>query len=441
MLVTQLGIIAVAFADTMMVGAYGLDELAASAFVNNLYVVAIVMMIGFAGGVTPLIGALYGRGNHEEGGLTLRASLQVNLGLALVFTAVMGVVYFFLPYFGQDEELLPLSREYFLILLVSFVPMSIFNCFQQTANGTTDTVTPMLIIVGADILNILGNYMLIFGHFGCPELGLAGAGISTIIARFGAAVAIVAVFARRSRYKIYFDRLIHGSAGKERRMKIWTTSYPLMIQSGVECALWSVGAVVCGWFGKVQLAAYQVVNTISQLGFMTYISFGVAVSVIVANCTGRKDWVGVRQATSAGFRLILLLCAAASLVFLFFTDNLVHLFTPEHDVAMAAMPLILPLILYQFCDATQLTYVNALRGMAKVKPLLWISVVSYVAVGIPLMLLLAKTCGMESEGVYFSFCGALLVASVLLGIVYYRYVMSKTNPKSKNVKRESYFRT
>ena len=186
-LVTQIGVIAVNFADTMMVGAYGLDELAASAFVNSLFVIATVMLMGFAGGITPLIGALYGKGDHEEGGLTLRAGLQVNIIVALVFTIVMGAGYFILDRFGQDPDILPLARKYYLIILCTMIPMAVFNCFQQTANGTTDTATPMWLILGADVLNIAGNYLLIFGKLGCPELGLAGAGISTLTARTAAA--------------------------------------------------------------------------------------------------------------------------------------------------------------------------------------------------------------------------------------------------------------
>ena len=173
-LVTQLGVIVVSFADTMMVGAYGLDELAAAAFVNSLFLVATVMLMGFAGGVTPLIGALYGRGEHEEGGRMLRGALQVNLIVALSFTVIMSGLYFFLDKFGQDPDLLPLARKYYLIILCTMVPMAVFNCFQQAANGTTDTATPMWLILGADVLNICGNYLLIFGKFGFPELGLAG---------------------------------------------------------------------------------------------------------------------------------------------------------------------------------------------------------------------------------------------------------------------------
>ncbi|MDE5975472.1 MAG: MATE family efflux transporter, partial [Muribaculaceae bacterium] len=411
-LITQLGVIVVNFADTMMVGAYGLNELAASAFVNSLFVVVIVMLMGFAGGVTPLIGALYGRGDHEEGGRTLRGALQVNVIMAVAFTAIMSILYFFLDCFGQDPELLPVARQYYLVILFTLIPMAVFNCFQQMANGTTDTATPMWIILFCDILNIGGNYLLIFGKFGCPELGLLGAGISTLIARTIGALIIVAVIARRRRYRVYWQALREQSAGSERRRKVWTTSYPLMIQSGVECGLWAFGAIVSGWFGKVQLAAYQVMNTIAQLGFMTYMGFGWATSIRVANFTGVGDIDGVRQITKAGLHLVLLLATFASIMFFFLTENLVHLFTPEEDVALAALPLVIPLILYQYCDGAQLTFVNALRGTSVVKPLLWISVTSYILVGIPVLLLLAKGFNLGAEGVYYSFSVALATATV-----------------------------
>lgn len=424
-LVTQLGVILVNFADTMMVGAYGLNELAASAFVNSLFIIVTVMLMGFGGGVTPLIGALYGKGDHEEGGKMLRGALQVNLILSVCFMVIMGGLYFFLDCFGQDEELLPIARKYYLILLGTLLPMAVFNCFQQTANGTTDTATPMWIILGADILNIGGNYLLIFGKFGFPELGLTGAGISTLTARMLAAVAIVLTLACRKRYNIYWRSMRRLHAGKERRYKVWVTSYPLMIQSGVECGLWSMGAVASGWFGKVQLAAYQVVNTISQLGFMTYMSIGWATSIRVANFTGVGNVEGIRRISRAGLHIVLAMATFASLIFFFFTKDLVHLFTPDAEVALAAVPLIIPLILYQYCDGAQLTYVNALRGTSVVKPLLWISTVSYLVVGIPVLLLFGVAFGWETEGVYYSFSVALLTATILLVTTFRRVLKGK----------------
>lgn len=413
-LVTQVGIIVVNFADTMMVGAYGTEELAAAAFVNSLFLIATVMQIGFASGITPLIGALYSRGEHFEAGRTLRAGLQINILLSLSFTLLMGGLYFFLDHFGQPEELLPLIRSYYLIILATLLPMSIFNCCQQTANGTTDTATPMWMILGANVLNIIGNYILIFGKFGFPEFGLVGAGLSTMTARYIAMIGILIVILLGHRYRPYSEGLRTASGNGTIRRQVWITSYPVMIQSGVECMLWSFGAIVSGWFGKIQLAAYQVVNTIAQLGFMTYMSFGIATSIRVANYTGLRDINGVRRISAAGMHLNLLLCTIASLIFYFKAEWLIHAFTPDPAVTTAAVALILPLILYQYGDAIQLTYANALRGTSNVKPLLWISLVSYIVIGIPFLLLLAKGFGLESVGVYYSFSGALLVAAILL---------------------------
>ncbi len=425
-LVTQLGIIVVNFADTMMVGSYGTDELAAAAFVNSLFVIATFMQIGFASGMTPLIGALYSRGDSHKVGVTLRAGLQVNVMVSICFTALMGILYFFLDCFGQPVELLPLIRKYYLIVLATLLPMAVFNCCQQTSNGTTDTATPMWMILGANALNIVGNYVLINGRFGFPELGLTGAGLSTLTARYAAMAGIIIFITLSSRYRPYIDglRTASGETANERK-RVWMTSYPLMIQNGIECFLWSFGTIVSGWFGKIQLASYQVVNTISQLGFMTYLSFGIATSIRVANYTGLRDIGGIRRITSAGLRLNILLATVASTVFLAGGAHLIRIFTPDPDVVATALGLILPLILYQYADAYQLTYVNALRGTSEVKPLLWISIISYIFAGIPLLLTLAKGFGLGNLGVYYSFSGALLLASVLLHRAFEKAVARK----------------
>lgn len=420
--VTQLGIIVVNFADTIMVGSYGTNELAASAFVNSLFFLATIMQIGFASGMTPIIGALYSRGENRNVGVTFKCGMQVNIMVSVAFTIIMGGLYFFLDLFGQPEEIMPLVRQYYLIVLATLLPMAVFNCCQQTANGTTDTATPMWMILCANAINIAGNYIFIYGNFGMPELGLVGAGLSTMTARYISMVGILSFIFVSRRYRKYVSERNNSTSvqNHETRMKIWRTSYPLMIQSGIECFLWSFGTIVSGWFGKLQLASYQVVNTISQLGFMTYISFGIATSIRVANYTGLRDLTGVYRITSAGLRLNLLLATIASSIFIFGGSHLISVFTPDQDVVTIALTLIPPMVLYQYADAYQLTYVNALRGTSHVKPLLWISIVSYLIVGVPFLLFLAKGLNLGNLGVYYSFSGALIVASILLRRTFFK---------------------
>ena len=417
-LFAQLGTIVVSLADTMMVGAYGTDELASAAFVNNLILVPMVMQMGFAAGVTPLVGALYGAGRKLEVGQMLRVGLQLNIGLGLLLFAVMGVLYFFLPQMGQDPELLPLIRPYYLIVLTSMLIGGVFFPCMQLCNGVTDTATPMWTIITANALNIAGNYLLIFGRFGAPELGLAGAGISTLTARFMSVIIILTIILTAKRYRPYREGLLGKVSLKLERRHMFNTSWPVMVQSGIECFLWAFGAVVCGWFGKQQLAAYQVVLSIGQLGFLTYMSFCTAVSIKVANCMGSRDFQLMRRNTVAGLHLTLVLATMASGVFLLAGESLIEMFTSDEAVIGIGVTLLLPLIIYQFADAVQMLYANALRGTGHVLPLVGISIVSYVIAGTGSLLLMAKVLDMQAVGVYSSFSAALFVAAFLMRQAY-----------------------
>lgn len=424
-LLTQLGVITMSFTDTMMVGAYGVNELASAAFVNSMFLIPLVMLSGLAAGVTPLVGALFSRKEYHEAGRIARAGLQINAIVSAILVAIMVILYFFLDKFGQSDELLPVIRPYYITMLFTIVPMALFNVFTQVSNGITDTRSPMWFVLGSIALNILGNWLLIFGKCGFPELGLTGAGIATVTARIAGLVGIWIMYIRSKSYAPYRTGIIKPGRLAKERYRVWVTSYPVMIQTGVEMSLWSFGAVVCGWFGKIQLAAYQVVNTIGQLGFMTYMSFGVAVSVRVANYTGLNDNVGSLRATRAGLYLNLLLATIASLVMIFRAHHLIGFFTPDEQVIAAGELFVIPLVLYQYFDATQLTYINAIRGTSKVKPLLWIAIVSYIVVGIPSLLLFAVSFDWESVGAYYSFSVALATAALLAGITFHRNRINK----------------
>lgn len=186
-----------------------------------------------------------------------------------------------------------------------------------------------------------------------------------------------------------------------------------MFQSGIECFLWAFGAVVSGWFGKYQLAAYQVVLTINQLGYMTYMSAGTAVAIRVANYSGRDDRRSMSITAAAGLRINMVLGVIASLIFILAGKPVISLFTSDAMVVEPAAMLIMPLVLYQFGDAMQITYGNALRGTSNVAPMFGISVICYLAVGIPAMLLLACPLGMQGTGVYYSFSTAVFMAAWL----------------------------
>ncbi len=165
-LVGQVGMIIVGFADTTMVGHYSTNALAAASFVNNLFNVAILACLGMTMGITPLAGALFSQKQYSRVGELIRNAVPVNLIFSLLLMGIMTVVYLNLHRLGQPEELLPIIRPYFIIYLVGMLPVIGFNIWAQWSYAINRTRMPMWIILACNALNILGNYLLIYGNWG-----------------------------------------------------------------------------------------------------------------------------------------------------------------------------------------------------------------------------------------------------------------------------------
>lgn len=431
-LVGQLGLIVVGFADTKMVGLYSTEALASASFVNNLFNVAIFACLGFAYGLTPLIGSLFGRGENHKIGEMLLNGIVANLLFSLLITLIMGAVYLNLERLGQPKELLPLIRPYFLIYLSGILPVGLFNALAQWSYAIGRTSLPMWIILISNAVNILGNWLLIYGNLGCPELGLNGAGLSTLTARLLCPTLILGALLTSRAYRVYRDGLRTGRViGRELRV-ITATSLPVSLQMVFESGSFTIGAVMCGWLGAVPLAAYQVVVTTGTLGFCVYYSVAAAVAVLVSNAAGAGDCRLMRHVASSGYHIILALAAAASAVFVFGGEAVVCQFTRDPAVIALSVSLIVPLVLYQFGDATQITYANALRGTADVMPMMWIAFFSYVIIGLPATYLLGFTAGLGAWGIILSFSVSLFTAAGLFTLFFYRATRDRTAEKKSS---------
>ncbi len=412
-LVGQLGMIVVAFADNIMVGRYSTAALASASFVNNVFNVATFAVLGFTYGLTPLIGAMFSQKRSDYIGAMIRNGLLVNVLFSLLVTAVMWVLWLNIDRLGQPEELLPLIKPYYLIVLAGMVPVAVFNVFAQWLFAINRTALPMWIILSANVLNILGNYLLIYGNFGCPELGLIGAGYSTLIARIFCPVVVIVIFAVAKRFAAYRDGFRHSRITSRTLGQINRTSWPVSLQMTFESGSFTVAAVMAGWLGAISLASFQIIVITGTLGFCIYYSMGSAVSVLVANAAGLNDHTGMRRMAFAGYHIILTLATISSLIFVFFEEQMIHAFTEDTEVIAATVALIVPLVLYQLGDATQINFANALRGTSQVMPMIWIAFVSYIVIGTPSTYLLAFPLGLGTYGIILSFSVSLFIAAGL----------------------------
>lgn len=412
-LVGQIGSIATGFADNIMVGHYSTQALAAASFCNNLFNVPILGCVGFTMGITPLVGAYYTQKKVAETGRLMRNAAVLDSIFGIAVMLIMIVLYLNLSYFGQPDELLPLIRPYYLLCTAGILPVMIFNVFMQWSYGINRTAVPMWIILAGNILNIIGNYMLIYGHFGFPELGLTGAGISTLTSRVLIAVAMIAYYSRSRTGRPYWAHW-HGTRPSRPVIhKLWTTSLPVSLQMMFETAAFSGSAIFCGWLGTVPLAAFQIIVTISTLGFCIYYSVGAAIAVRVSNAGGAGTPSDMRRVAWAGYHIILVVMALSSMLFIFGGRMLMHVFSDDAVVIACAATVIFPLVLYQLGDATQITFANALRGTGRVQSMLWIALFSYVILGLPSSWLLAFPAGLGIYGIVLSFSVSLFTAGAL----------------------------
>lgn len=412
-MVGQLGMIVLSIADTMMVGRYGTNELAASSFVNNMFNLVIIFSTGFSYGLTPVVGGMYGRKDFSGVGGILRNSLSVNSVVAMVLVCIMGVLYSVIHRLGQPEELLPLMRPYYLVLLASLVPVLLFNSFKQFCDGITDTVTPMCILLGGNLLNIFGNWVLIYGKLGFPETGLLGAGIATLFSRVMMLLCFILVFHASKRYAPYRDGFHKARTNRNDSKLLFRMGMPVGLQMGMETASFSLTAIMVGWLGAAALATHQVMLTVGQLGFMMYYGMAAAVAVRASNFKGRSDIAGVRRAVSTGFGIILCMSAVVVTVMLLFRNMIGFLFTEDVEVASMVAMLVVPFAVYQFGDGLQCTYSNALRGISDVKMVTWYAFVAYFLVSLPSGYIFGFVFNLGLLGVWMSFPLGLTCAGLL----------------------------
>lgn len=409
----QLGTIVLAFADTLMIGHHTTRELAAAAFVNNLFNLVIIFALGFSYAITPTVGRLFGEEKNGRIGEVVKNGIVANLLLAIILVGVMTGVYFSIDNLHQPKELIPLIKPYFIILLVSLPFICLFNVFKQWADGITDTALSMWVLIGGNILNICGNYVLIYGHFGLPELGLSGAGLSTLFSRIVMAFVMAGVFLLRSKYKVFFQGFRSGCINRVDFFHLNKLGWPIACQMGMETASFSLTSIIVGWVGTTALAAHQVMLTISQLGFMIYYGVGAAAAVRISNAYGRQDERAVKGNAYAAIQLVLFLAVVVSIPIFLFRHELGALFTDNRQVQDLVALTVIPFMVYQFGDGMQIVFGNSLRGISYVKPLVFSAFFAFFVIGLPLSYIFAIVLHAGLIGVWWSFPFGLTTAGLL----------------------------
>lgn len=414
----QACVIILAFADNIMIGWHSVDELAASSFVNNVMNLFILTELGFATGMTPMIGADNGTGNIKGIGITVKNGLMTNGIIGGISIILLTIIYFCLDHFGQAPELMPYIKPYCAIIGISTLFALGFNVLKQFTDGICRPMISMTLLMIGNLLNIFGNWVLIYGKLGFPEMGLTGAGISTLVSR-ALILLVFVVFIFKSKKMNEYARAIKEALLSRGEMKtVFKMGYPVGIQMALESSTFTFAAVMAGWLGVIQLAAHQVVITISQLFFLMMQGLSFAVSILVSNAFGRKDLGSVREYARKGYFMTLGISVTLSALLYCFRYQAAGIFTDSPEVSAMAVSLFFLLFAYQFGDGLQLCFANVLRGIQDVKPIMYAAFVSYYLIAIPSAYVLGFKTSLGIHGIWLGFPIGLTLAGIFF---YARY--------------------
>jgi len=409
----QLGLTLQSIADNIMVGQHSTEELAAAGFVNNMFLLALLLTIGYSIGSVSQIGALYSQGNKQRIVAILKSSIITDFAQGLLMVGALVALYIALPWMGQPEELLPLMKPYLMIQICSLPFMVIAGAFRQMTDSINDTAVSMTIMLVGNVWNFFFNWVLIFGNLGFPEMGIIGAAWATFSSRLLILLLFIGVFFFSKRYREYRQYWKETFTQKEDLQVLNHLGWPIAIQMGMESASFSLVAIMLGWIGTNALAAHQVMMNIANAIFMFYIGISNAVSIRVSNYNGLHDMRGARHAAFAGYEMILSTGIVLSIVAFLFRDSVSQLFTDNDEVALIVAGLAYPLVLYQFGDGMQVTFANALRGLGDVKKLMKYSFFAYIVISLPLSYLMGIVLGWGTFGVWMGFPFGLTTAALL----------------------------
>lgn len=417
-IIGQIGTIVQGLADTIMTGQYSSQALASAGFVNNIMTLVLIFAMGYSYGLTPVVGSFHALQEHKHIGQSLRCSLQTNGILAAIIVALMSILYLYIDKMGQPEELLPIIRPYYLVILVSLPFQILFNAYKQFFDGIGRTQIAMWIMICANVFNIIGNWILIYGWGPFPELGLLGAGISTCLSRIGMVAAMAFLFHGSASCRMYHEGFHSHEGNRELRKKLNRLGLPIGLQMGMECASFALCAVMQGWIGTSALAAHQIMTNVASVCYMIYYGIGASVAIRISHFMGMKDKGNIRRCAFAGYRMILFCGILLSTLMVLCRNQISSFFTNDPDVSAIVMTLMVPFVLYQLGDGLQTNFANALRGIADVKPMMRYAFLSYIVISLPLSYFLGIQFQWGPVGIWMAFPIALSVAGMLF---YWRF--------------------
>ncbi len=415
--------------DSAMVGTISSELLAASSLVTNVVTIPYILVMGMTAAIPPLVAAARSSTGSREpfdilvNGLVITAVAAILLAVSIHLGS--GVIH----HMKQDPVVAQLGEPFLIIMGWSIIPMALFLAIKHFADGLEYTRIPMYLSLAAIPVNILFNYMFIFGNWGAPRLELVGAGIGTLLARiFMFAGMLITLFYSPafSEYIAGWRERLHLSRAMLR--KILRIGIPSSMQYAMEAWAFAVSGIIIGWLGHIVQASHQIALSLASATFMVSMGLSAAGSIRVGTAFGRQDIAHARLIGRGTLHMSVVYGIACALFFIAFRHQLPLLFNQEVAVVVTASNLLLLAAIFQISDASQAIGVGLLRGLQDVRiPTLYVTL-AYWVIGIPLGCILAFSLDMGANGIWIGLVMGLSVSAVLLNRRFLQLTSRRQSP-------------
>jgi len=412
-MIGQLGQVTVNIADNVMVGRLGSDALAAVALSIAVFAVFLVFGMGISFALPPLVAEADGKGDDQGISYFFKHSLIINSCYAIIALIIMEMGIPLLHHIGQETTVVELAIPYIRLSAYSLIPFMLFQSLRTFSDGKSETLPPMIAMIIGNLLNIGLNYILIFGKWGAPELGVYGAALASLISRIVMIILLLIIlrywknlwgYIRKARYKQYewhtFKRLLN-------------IGIPTSFQNLFEIMAFSGSTILMGRINATAQAAHQIALNMVSVTFMICIGISVAATIRVGNQLGKNDIPAMRN---AGFSAILqatIFMATSGVFFVFMRYYLPTFYIDEKEVINLAAGLLILAAIFQIPDGIQAVSIGALRGLQDIKIPTLVTFVAYIIVGLPLAWVMAFTFEWGPNGIWIGLMAGLFTAAIL----------------------------
>ncbi len=425
----MLGHTLIGIVDNIMVGKLGSTELAAVSLGNSFIFVAMSIGIGFSTAITPIVAEADAEKNDKkirsafQHGMILCSMLGVALFILIVLAKpVMNMMH-------QPEAVVSLAAPYIDWVAFSLIPMIIYQGYKQFADGLSKTKYSMYAIFMANVVHIFFNYMLIYGIWIFPKLGIIGAALGTVISRIMMVVFMDLLLRYNAAFKTYFKGFKFKSLHKSMMRKVIDLGFPSAMQMLFEVALFTSAIWISGSIGKTSQAANQIALTVATTTFMFAMGLSVTAMIRVSNQKGLNDYKNLIIVARSIFLLAILVETIFAILFIILHNFLPHLFLnldngsqvlDNREVISIASKLLLVAAIFQISDGIQVVVIGALRGLQDVKVPMYITFVAYWVIGFPVSFILGKYTTLEATGIWIGLFAGLSSAALFLYIRFAR---------------------